>query len=330
MSCGGGSSGIPDNVTIKPTTLISSSCSNNYFQKPFYFSEVPKELPSYIVFDFNKPYIDVRYTQQTSTESGIGLDRYPYTAVDTNNYVGYKSVLVNGDTTSFNTAYAKTNIDGSGGYVSCVNNNLVFSTVVNGKDSIPIDTYGGPSVTFGYSSNAGYHPWADNKVLHFTGDFKQAYQSDPNEIGAQLNIGIFIENKKDNSKFLYNINLYNSFGLLTEHISYDPTLVMAYASTNVSNKSRYITKGRNSVDSNITTTTLFTPNTWPDHFSFYITKENLINAFNDTKSKVLIDSNPSDWTIYGFVVQSEINVSYNQVLATSGTNINLTIENEVK
>lgn len=325
--CGSGSVTAPAPVgTVVQDVLISSSCAQNNFQHPFYFSQVPSALPSYIVFDFSMPYIDVRYTNQPHLEQGIGLDRYPYTGIDSNYFTGYKETLSNGDTTSYLTDYAEKNLDGTAAQVACINNNLVFSAVVNGHDSIPISTYGGPSITFGYTASKNYYPWASGNLLHFTGNFKQAYQSDPNEVGAQMNIGIFIKNTKTNAKFLYNVNLYNSFGLLKDSINYDPTLKTAYASTSVNANSKYVTSRPNSKSSTVTTTTLFTADGFENHYSFDITKNNLINAFIDSKSSDLINSNPDDWAVYGFFVQSEISQSYNQILATSGTDINLYIE----
>lgn len=331
--CGGSSaSPLPPPPTNTITPLIQSSCSENNQQPLIYFSQVPSALPDGVqtsTVNALKPFWDVRYTNQVNPIVGDYANHLPYSDLDASSAIANPGILSEGDVTAWGTITSLSDPQGSNVQTACVDGQLVASAIVNGYDALSIDTFGGPAATWTYifgkyhhELHSQPHPWnADGTGnLMLQGYFMRPYQSDPSQIGAEVNFGFFLTDPNiPGSLINYVISVARSAGVTNEGptIGSDPTTGALWVSTLIKDGTQWVTKSPLSETTSAMTTKLATSESWSHFYRVNISYLDLERVLRATNDPAIQQSRPEDWTLLNALVQTEITGSMNQVVGSS-------------
>lgn len=308
--------------------IISGDCSKNDQQDAIFFSQVPNALPDSVQLstpDSLKPFWDVRYTNSITPLIGVYANHLPYSGLDANTSIQNTGYLTEGQSTAWGTIASVSDPQGVMVQTACVNGQLVESSTLNGYDSQPVNTFGGPQETFHYTfgkygneNSAQPAPWANGGNLMIQGYFMRPYQSDATQVGAQQNIIIYLTNPKiPGSLINYVISLSRSNGDLTENgISGDPTTGAIVVSTLIQEGTKFVTKSQYSATTTNMPSILAASQGWPNFYRVNISLADLQFALSSLKASAIASSNPMDWTLLDVSVQTEITGSMSQVVGT--------------
>jgi hypothetical protein len=211
----------------------------------------------------------------------------------------------------------------------CIDGTLAGGSLLNLLDSTKTTiTYGGPHSTFMYriKDSTSILPWqGDHKGnLLIQGNFDHPiYAKYSNNLGGNVNIGLYLQNQKNGMQMNYIITLYAAGGAWSQEqqdLKYDPTTKIAHIATTVATGNRWSTKSPKSkstqhIESD-TSATQERLNQWDDFYRVNISYQDLMNVLEELKNnppKELIGSdfgtNPADWKLKSIYLQYELEES---------------------
>lgn len=325
---------VQSGIVFAQTPLVSSLCSTNQEQEPLYFGSPPplgtviyKRLS--VPMNGNAimaPYWDVRYTKPISrldkplatTPVTTYANHLPYSGINSSSYAVAPA---------WGTEASKSDASGSLVQTKCINGYLAASAAVNGWDSVPVITFGGPAATWTYQFTAGlagintaaapWHPDGTGNLM-LQGLFTRPYHHSADNLGgAEVNLNVFLADKYFPSKTInFVISVFRSNGILSEGsaIAPDPTTGAAWVSTLIQDQTQWVTASPYSYRTMSMTGTTSSSEMWPYFYRVNITYANLMAVLRSAKT---LGVKPENWVVTNVAVQTEITGSLNQSVGSS-------------